>query len=77
MCRTPKGEERVGLLPSPDLWVGLITYMVRFVKVQCQLRRENVTAIAVNIDGIIGHYLPSLSKRDLRAALVPNLQLDL
>jgi hypothetical protein len=30
--RLPKGEERVGLLPSPDLWAGRITYMVRFVK---------------------------------------------
>ena len=29
----PKGEERVGLVPPPDLWAGRITYMVRFVKV--------------------------------------------
>jgi hypothetical protein len=28
----PKGEERVGLVPSPDPWAGRITYMVRFVK---------------------------------------------
>jgi hypothetical protein len=29
-----EGEERVGLVPSPDLWAGRITYLVRFVKVQ-------------------------------------------
>ena len=27
-----EGEERGGLVPSPDLWAGCITYMVRFVK---------------------------------------------
>ena len=31
---TSEGEERVGLVPPPDLWAGRITYMVHFVKVK-------------------------------------------